>query len=411
MIAHAGLRRRAADADRSAGDGWGYHWDMQTRWSFYPAGSPNVVVTTFAGTALADAPRVLRTPAARDGRARPPRWVRDELLVDDGGFFAYHPGSDGNIHNANLLGAWLVHRRCPHDTASAREQCRARRRPHARRRSGPTVRGPTARRPTSAGWTRFTPATCCRASCACASVDPGSTRRSREGRRSTSASSTTDGRARLWPRQAVPRGRALGRHRPDDARRARARRYRASRELLERVADRTIDDGHARRSRGLAAYRWGRTRGALPALVRRPRRARARRRRRGAGGLPDPQASSSLRRRRRRPGRGARLRARPGRLRRSQLERALDARAQHGVHPVELASVVGALRGVAARCRRAAARAAAISSRAERLLMLDAQRLQCLPGRAGRSPRAAGCRRCRSRDRPCARVTPGGSPW
>src|SRR5690242_9283678 len=30
-------------ADRTAGDrAWGYHWDMQTRWSFYPAGSPNV---------------------------------------------------------------------------------------------------------------------------------------------------------------------------------------------------------------------------------------------------------------------------------------------------------------------------------------------------------------------------------
>ena len=27
---------------------WGYPFDVQTRWSFYPAGSPNVVVTSFA---------------------------------------------------------------------------------------------------------------------------------------------------------------------------------------------------------------------------------------------------------------------------------------------------------------------------------------------------------------------------
>src|SRR5205807_1928351 len=33
------------DGDRSAGEeAWGYWWNMQTRWSFYPAGSPNIVV-------------------------------------------------------------------------------------------------------------------------------------------------------------------------------------------------------------------------------------------------------------------------------------------------------------------------------------------------------------------------------
>ena len=31
---------------------WGYPWDVQTRWSFYPAGSPNVVVTAFAASGL-----------------------------------------------------------------------------------------------------------------------------------------------------------------------------------------------------------------------------------------------------------------------------------------------------------------------------------------------------------------------
>jgi hypothetical protein len=98
------------DADRTAGPrAWGYHWDMQTRWSFYPAGSPNVVVTAFAASALLE--------AARDhGRAdlgaraeEAARWVLEELWVEPEGFFAYHPGNRVNIHNANLLGAWIVH--------------------------------------------------------------------------------------------------------------------------------------------------------------------------------------------------------------------------------------------------------------------------------------------------------------
>jgi hypothetical protein len=92
-------------ADTTAGPAaWGYHWDMQTRWSFYPAGSPNVVVTAFAVAGL-----MARGDAASRERARrAAEWVRDELFVADGGFYAYHPGSTVNIHNANLLGAWVV---------------------------------------------------------------------------------------------------------------------------------------------------------------------------------------------------------------------------------------------------------------------------------------------------------------
>jgi hypothetical protein len=91
--------------DRSAeARAWGYHWDMQTRWSFYPAGSPNVVVTAFAASGLlessGDAHRARAVEAAR--------WVLDELWVEPEGYFAYHPGRPVNIHNANLLGAWLV---------------------------------------------------------------------------------------------------------------------------------------------------------------------------------------------------------------------------------------------------------------------------------------------------------------
>src|SRR3954453_878308 len=93
------------DADRTAGPcAGGYPWDMQTRWSFYPAGTPNVVATTFAACALLEAgPRY--APRAHEAT----QWVLDRLWIEPEGYFGYHPGRPVNTHNANLLGAWLVH--------------------------------------------------------------------------------------------------------------------------------------------------------------------------------------------------------------------------------------------------------------------------------------------------------------
>jgi hypothetical protein len=98
------------DADHRAGPrAWGYPWDMQTRWSFYPAGTPNVVVTAFAAGALLEA-AAMGGHAERAARAREAaRWVLEELWVEPEGYFGYHPGRPVNIHNASLLGAWLVH--------------------------------------------------------------------------------------------------------------------------------------------------------------------------------------------------------------------------------------------------------------------------------------------------------------
>lgn len=97
------------DADTTAGQqGWGYHWDMQTRWSFYPAGSPNVVVTAFAALALAEGATALAEPRYAERARGAARWVLEELFLDGPGVFAYHPGSTSVIHNASLLGARLV---------------------------------------------------------------------------------------------------------------------------------------------------------------------------------------------------------------------------------------------------------------------------------------------------------------
>jgi hypothetical protein len=95
-------------------DAWGYPWDTQTRWSFYPGGTPNVVVTAFAAAALAEAATALEEPEWSERARRAAGWVARELYLPDEGYFAYHTRSDRLVHNASLLGAALVHELIPH---------------------------------------------------------------------------------------------------------------------------------------------------------------------------------------------------------------------------------------------------------------------------------------------------------
>ena len=112
------------DADLTSGDvAWGYPFDVQTRWSFYPAGSPNVVVTSFAVQGLLDGSAGSDQADLRARATAAAEWVLDELWVEAGGFFAYHPTAAVNIHNANLLGARCVHLGLG-DNAVARDRVR-----------------------------------------------------------------------------------------------------------------------------------------------------------------------------------------------------------------------------------------------------------------------------------------------
>ena len=96
--------------DRAAGNrAWGYPFDVQTRWSFYAAGTPNVVVTSFAARALLAAAEPLARADFGERALDAARWALDTLWVEPTGFFAYHPGSRVSVHNASLLGANLVH--------------------------------------------------------------------------------------------------------------------------------------------------------------------------------------------------------------------------------------------------------------------------------------------------------------
>ncbi len=97
--------------DRSSGTpGWGYPFDTQTRWSFYAANSPNVVVTTYGALGLQDAADAFGVARYADRAAAAAAWAQEALYLPDLGFYAYHAGSRSFIHNASLLGARLVAR-------------------------------------------------------------------------------------------------------------------------------------------------------------------------------------------------------------------------------------------------------------------------------------------------------------
>ena len=101
-----------------SGDAWGYPFDVQTRWSYYPAGAPNVVVTSFAGAALAEAGACLDEPRFTERADRAARWTLEHAFNPRTGTFSYHEHSDTVIHNANLLAARLVWDRLRDDAAA-----------------------------------------------------------------------------------------------------------------------------------------------------------------------------------------------------------------------------------------------------------------------------------------------------
>ncbi|HEY2767363.1 MAG TPA: hypothetical protein VGI76_03855 [Solirubrobacteraceae bacterium] len=117
-LAHDALGTLTADT-ACGEEGWGYPWPTQTRWSYYPAGSPNIVATAFSANALAEASPTLGQPAWRLRAQRAAAWVLHDLFLADEGYFAYHGHSDRLVHNANLLGAALVHEFAPDGAVEA----------------------------------------------------------------------------------------------------------------------------------------------------------------------------------------------------------------------------------------------------------------------------------------------------
>jgi hypothetical protein len=242
--------------DRSAGPrAWGYHWDMQTRWSFYRAGSPNAVVTAFAASGLLEAAAVGHRRNL-DRALESARWALDELWVEPEGYFAYHPGRPANIHNASLLGAWLVHVALPGDrTAEARVARAVDRTLAAQRNDGSWPYGEGG----SLGWTdSFHSGYVLSVLDRLAAVDRRIPDAVARGARHYESFFDSAGRARLW----------TGRDYPEDGHSAGTglttlallhRRGLVDRTVLERVAARVLTvglrGGHAVHRR----YRWGAT--------------------------------------------------------------------------------------------------------------------------------------------------------
>ncbi len=101
------LGRRLADRAVPAGHGmgWGYDFDVQTRWGFYRHGEPNAIVTAFTAHALLDLAALEGDEAHAALAHETLDFALSELLVERGGdsFFAYYAGSTTVVHNANLL--------------------------------------------------------------------------------------------------------------------------------------------------------------------------------------------------------------------------------------------------------------------------------------------------------------------
>jgi hypothetical protein len=246
------------DEDHTAGvTAWGYPFDVQTRWSFYPAGSPNVVVTSFAIQGLLDGATAVHQPHLRTRAVRAAEWVLDDLWVGRGGFFAYHPTADVNIHNANLLGAACVHLAIGDDPL-ARDRVRqaVERTLGAQAADGGFPYGEGA----GLEWRdSFHTGFVLRCLMEMDSVDPAVADAVRRGAEAYSHFFDGDGRAKLW----------ADRQHPEDAHSAGtglstlamlSRRGMVDAGLLVRVATRSLTaglrDGHAVARR----YRWGSTR-------------------------------------------------------------------------------------------------------------------------------------------------------
>ncbi|MFE9092946.1 hypothetical protein [Streptomyces sp. NPDC007264] len=82
---------------------WGYEFDVQTRWAYYPAFMPNVIATTFCADGCLDTGTLSGAAAETLAAA-----LLRHLFT--GRYFAYTPTTAKLVHNANLMGAALATR-------------------------------------------------------------------------------------------------------------------------------------------------------------------------------------------------------------------------------------------------------------------------------------------------------------
>ncbi len=91
------------------GGAYGYEFDVQTRWAYYPAKSPNIIATSFVGRGLLEAGIAFDQAEWLGAAASSAEFIEENLLLQGAGdsYFRYTTTSTTLVHNANLLGAML----------------------------------------------------------------------------------------------------------------------------------------------------------------------------------------------------------------------------------------------------------------------------------------------------------------
>jgi hypothetical protein len=105
-----GLAELLTQTDGHLGSGaWGYEFDVQTRWTYYPAGTPNLIATVFVARGEGAAGMAFGEDAWVHEMVRSAAFVREHLVsAGEAAFVRYTPLTPSLVHNANLLGAALL---------------------------------------------------------------------------------------------------------------------------------------------------------------------------------------------------------------------------------------------------------------------------------------------------------------
>jgi hypothetical protein len=105
------LRWLAGQSTADVGRGWGYHFDVQTRFFAYGRGTPNVIATSFVAHAFLDGAELLDEAEWGEEASRACAFLTARLL-DDGArpYFRYLHAERELVHNANVLACSVLAR-------------------------------------------------------------------------------------------------------------------------------------------------------------------------------------------------------------------------------------------------------------------------------------------------------------
>jgi hypothetical protein len=106
------LDRLHESSTADVGLGWGYHFDVQTRFFSYRAGTPNAIATSFVGHALLDGLELLGLDRYAAAVREVGAFLLARLLDEDDAapFFRYLPSERALVHNASLLACSVLAR-------------------------------------------------------------------------------------------------------------------------------------------------------------------------------------------------------------------------------------------------------------------------------------------------------------